>query len=111
MQVNRIEDVKEYDAPGHFEMRAIRLHGLDASDAKSFTVGLSHFYPGGGTTHTASPPEKVYVCIEGEITVITDEGEEILRPLDSCYIGSNEARSISNRSDKTASILVIVSAA
>lgn len=111
MKVNRIEDVKEYDAPGHFEMQALRLHGLDASDAKSFSVGLSHFYPGGGTTHTASPPEKVYVCIEGEITVITDNGEETLKPLDSCYIGSNEGRSIANRTDKTASILVIVSSA
>ena len=110
MQVRRIGDVEEYEAPGHFDMQALRLHGLEASDAKSFTVGLSHFHPGGGTTHTASPPEKVYVCIAGEITVITDDGEETLKPLDSCYIGSNEARSIANRTDTDASILVIVSA-
>ncbi|MDA0238971.1 MAG: cupin domain-containing protein [Proteobacteria bacterium] len=111
MQVNRIGDIKEYDAPGHFDMQALRMHGLGASDAKSFSVGLSHFYPGGGTTHTASPPEKVYVCLEGEITVITDDGEEVLGPMDSCYIGSNEGRSIANRTDKNATILVIVSAA
>lgn len=109
MQVKRIEDAQEYDAPGHFDMQPLRLHGLDASDAKSFTVGLSHFHPGGGTTHTASPPEKVYVCVAGEITVITDDDEVILKPMDSCYIGSNEGRSIANRTDKDASIIVIVS--
>lgn len=109
MQVKRIEDVEEYDAPGHFDMQPLRLHGLGASDATKFSVGLSHFYPGGGTTHAASPPEKVYVCVDGEITIIVDDEEVTLKPLDSCYIGSNEARSIANRTDKVASMLVVVS--
>ena len=30
--------------------------------------------------------EKVYVVVEGEVTVITDEGETALRRLDSCWL-------------------------
>ena len=78
------------------------LQGFDASDCKNFWVGYSYFLPGGGTEHTATPLEKVYVCIDGEITIITDDGEEILRHLDSCYLSPDEARSIANRTNKIA---------
>ena len=44
-----------------------RLQGWDASDSSNFWVGLSHFLPGGNTSHEATPLEKVYVVIRGEI--------------------------------------------
>ncbi len=108
MKVNRITDVKPYEAAGHFNMEGFRLQGFDASDCKNFWVGISHFNPGGGVEHGATPLEKVYICIDGVITIITDDGEETLNPLDSCYIPGGEARSIANRSDKVASILVVM---
>ena len=108
MKINRFADVKEYEAKGHFDMKGFRLQGFDASDAKNFWVGLSYFLPGGGTTYSATPLEKVYVGIEGELTVVTDDGEEILTPLDTCYLSPNEGRSIINRSNKIATILVIM---
>ena len=46
MQLNRIGDIKPYDAPGHFDVETLRMQGLGASDAKNFSVGLSHFEPG-----------------------------------------------------------------
>ena len=108
MKLNRLADLKEYDAAGHFDMKGFRLQGFDASDAQNFWVGLSYFLPGGGTSHSATPLEKVYVGMEGELTIVTDEGEDVLKPLDSCYLAPNEGRSIINRTNKIASILVIM---
>ena len=108
MKINRLVDLEEYEAKGHFDMKGFRMQGFDASDTENFWVGLSYFLPGGVTTHSATPIEKVYVGIEGELTVITDDGEENLRPMDSCYLTPNEGRSIINRTNKIATILVIM---
>ena len=75
MKVNRLSDVSKYEPPSHFDCAALRLQGWDASDSSNFWVGLSHFLPGGGTTHEATPLEKVYVVVRGEVTVITDDAE------------------------------------
>ena len=108
MKVNRLADLQEYEAPGHFDMKGFRLQGFDASDSKNFWTGLSYFLPGGGTTHAATPLEKVYVGIEGNLTIVTDDDETTLGHLDSVYLAPNEGRSIINRTNKIASILVIM---
>lgn len=108
MQVTRIADAPPYEAPNHFDMRGVRLHGWDVSESQNFWVGLSHFLPGGGVRKDATPLEKVYVLLEGELTVITDDAETMLAPLDSCYIPAGEARSIENRGSRTAMMLVVM---
>lgn len=55
-----------------------------------------------------SPFEKVYVVIEGELTIITEDGETVLGPLDSCHIAAGEARAVENRTNRVASMLVTV---
>ena len=41
-------------------------------------VGVSHFLPGGGAGPDASPPEKVYFVLAGELTVIVGGKETVL---------------------------------
>ena len=108
MKVNRLADLQEYEAPGHFDMKGFRLQGFDASDLKISGQGYPYFLPGGGTTHAATPLEKVYVGIEGNLTIVTDDDETTLGHLDSVYLAPNEGRSIINRTNKIASILVIM---
>jgi quercetin dioxygenase-like cupin family protein len=108
MQVTRLGDAKPYEAPKHFDCTALRLQGWDASAAQNFSVGLSHFLPGGGCELDATPLEKVYVVTEGEVTVITHEGEATLGPYDSIYLAPNEARSIENRTNRPASMIVVM---
>lgn len=109
MEIKRFEDAASYDAPGHFDMRGMRLQGFDASSSSFAWAGLSHFLPGGGAEMDASPLEKIYVVIEGQITVALDTGEKhILSRLDSCFIPGGEARAISNESNHMASMLVIM---
>jgi quercetin dioxygenase-like cupin family protein len=108
MQVTRLGEAKPYEAPKHFDCTALRLQGWEASDAQGFSVGLSHFLPGGGCEHDATPLEKVYVVTEGEVTVITDDGEAVLGAYYSIYLAPNEARSIENRTNRPASMLVVM---
>lgn len=108
MQVTRITDANPYETRGHFDMVGLRLQGEEASDAGFASLGLSHFLPGGGAESSASPIEKIYIVISGEVTIVTDAGETTLGPLDSCWLAGGERRSIINKSTLPASMLVIL---
>ena len=108
MQVNRFADVAAYEAPNHFGCSSFRLQGFDASDSTNFWVGLSHFLPGGGCEHEATPLEKVYVVTAGEITVTTDTETVALGVGDSCHIPAGEARSVRNATNAPASMIVVM---
>jgi quercetin dioxygenase-like cupin family protein len=110
MEVKRFADAKAYEAPNHRAYSSLRLFGLDAGGPKQFVVGLSHFLPGGGAGPDASPTEKVYVVLAGELTVIAGGKEVVLKANDSCFIGPNEAREIINRGNDVVTMLVAMSA-
>ena len=103
-----LDKVKPYAAPGHFNMVALRLSGKDETGAEKFWVGLSHFLPEGGAEFGATPAEKYYFVLDGEITVKTKKEEIILGPWDSVYIAPNEGREIINKTNKPASMLVVI---
>jgi glyoxylate utilization-related uncharacterized protein len=106
--VTRLGDARPYEAPKHYDMRGLRLQGFDASGSRGFWVGLSHFLPGGGAEQDASPLEKVYVVVDGEVTVTTADDEVVLNALDSCWLEGSEGRAIENRSNRPASMLVVM---
>ena len=106
MQVKRFSDAKTYEAPNHRDFTGLRLFGAEAGGSKSLIVGISHFLPGGGAGPDASPPEKVYFVLTGELTLIVDGKETVLKKHDSCFIGPNEHREIINRGNDVCSILV-----
>jgi quercetin dioxygenase-like cupin family protein len=108
MDVTRIGDAKPYDAARHFNMVGLRLHGFAASPSENFWVGLSHFLPGGGAESAASPLERVYVVLSGAVTIETDAGETTLAAMDSCRLAPGERRSILNKTNAAASMLVIM---
>jgi mannose-6-phosphate isomerase-like protein (cupin superfamily) len=110
MEVKRFAEAKAYEAPNHRHYASLRLFGLDAGGPKQFVVGLSHFLPGGGAGPDASPTEKVYVILSGELTVIAGGKETVLRANDSCFIGPNEEREIINRGNDVVTMLVAMSA-
>jgi len=103
-------EAKEYVAPNHRACTTLRLFGAEAGGSKGLIVGVSHFLPGGGAGPDASPPEKVYYVLAGELTVIVGGKETVLKKDDSCYIGPNESREIVNRSNEVCTILVAVAA-
>jgi quercetin dioxygenase-like cupin family protein len=111
MQVKRFAEAKTYEAPHHRDFTGLRLFGAEAGGSRSLIVGVSHFLPGGGAGPDATPPEKVYFVLEGELTVIVDGKETVLKKYDSCFIGPNENREIVNRTNEVCSILVSIAPA
>jgi mannose-6-phosphate isomerase-like protein (cupin superfamily) len=106
MNVVRLDAAPAYEAPGHNLMRMLRLQGREAGASDVLWLGLSHILPGGGTTLDASPIEKMYVVLDGEVTIANGTEEVTLRPWDSCRIAPGEPRALSNRTNRPATILL-----
>ena len=107
MEITRLADALPYEAPKHHGMAALRLHGGGQTNTERVVVGLSHFLPAGGADESSSKAERVYVVLEGQITVTTEDGPVLLGPLDSCLIPAGETRSVKNATNLPASMLVI----
>lgn len=108
MKKVELKDVKPYQAPKHFNMTALKLHGKEETGASKFWMGLSHFLPAGGAEMDASPTEKVYFVLDGEVTVKTKDETIVLKTWDSIFIGANEEREIINETNRPASMLVVI---
>ena len=65
MHVVRFTEAPEYTAPGHHEMAMVRLQGREAGPSSELWIGVSVIAPGGGTTLSSSPQEKMYVVLDG----------------------------------------------
>jgi glyoxylate utilization-related uncharacterized protein len=105
-----LSDVKPYAAPKHFNMTAMRLQGKDETGIQKFWMGLSYFLPGGGAEwgYEDNPQEKVYLVLDGEVTVKSKTEEITLKAMDSLYLGPNEGREIINKTNKVATMVVVI---
>lgn len=108
MQIVRFSEANAYVAPKHFDVHCLRLQGEEASNAETCSVGFSQFLPGGGAEMGATPFEKIYVVLSGEITIVVDGETATLRALDSCTIKAGESRSVMNNTNEVATMLVIL---
>lgn len=108
MKVKRFADARPYEAPNHNDVRGLRLQGFEADGPEKFWVGLSHFLPGGGAGPDASPLEKVYVVLAGEISVTVGDSTVKLGVNDSCCIPGHEMREVRNDGNAVASMLVVM---
>jgi quercetin dioxygenase-like cupin family protein len=105
------EELKAYDAAGHMGCTAMRMHGKEETGAQKFWMGVSVFLPEGGAEWGGedSPFEKVYYVLEGEMTVTDKDGKEYVIAKDpSLTIAPNEGRSLVNKTNFPARMLVIV---
>lgn len=108
MKVTRLTEAKRYEAPEHYDMTCLRLQGKEASETRSMWVGMSQILPGGHTSLKASPQEKIYICVEGEVTIRTDTELTVLAPLDSCSLAPGESRALENRTNRPAVVLLVM---
>jgi len=106
-----LEELKAYEAAGHFGMTAMRIHGKEETGAEKFWVGLSTFLPGGGAEYAYedNPLEKVYYVLEGEMTVTDKAGTKyVIHKNESISFAPNEGRYLVNDSNSPAVMLVII---
>lgn len=108
MHLKRFADAQTYDAPNHWGVTGLRLQGFEDGGPKNQWVGFSQFLPGGGAGPDSTPFEKVYVVLEGEMTVEIDNVQTVLRAMDSCTIPANEVRKIENQTNHICKMLVVI---
>ena len=108
MLVKRFEEATPDDAPNHRGVVGLRLQGFEAGGPTNQWVGFSQFLPGGGAGPDSTPFEKVYVVLEGSMTVIVAGQESVLGPMDSVTIAPGEVREIINRSHHVCKMLVVI---
>jgi quercetin dioxygenase-like cupin family protein len=108
MLVKRLADAQPYEAPNHRNVVGLRLQGFEQGGPKNQWVGLSRYQPGGGAGPDSTPFEKVYVVLDGEMTVIVNGEDTVLRKYDSCTIPPGEIRELVNRRDSICEMLVVI---
>ena len=106
MNLTRIDQAPEYVAPNHDHMQCLRLQGHEAGPAVQLWMGMSQILPGGHITPSASPIEKLYFVVEGELTVETPDGVSLLQPYDSCRIAPGESRALRNNTNRPIMVLL-----
>ena len=111
MEVRKLSEAKPYEAPNHRKYESLRIFGAETGGSQALVFGISHFQPGGGAGPDASPPEKIYHILDGELTVIAGGKEVVARKGDTVFIAPNENREIVNRGAGVCTLLVAVAAA
>jgi mannose-6-phosphate isomerase-like protein (cupin superfamily) len=89
-------------------MSMLRLQGREAGPAEAAWLGLSTIEPGGGTTLDRSNVEKIYMVLDGQVTISNGQEKAQLGPRDSCRIAPHKARQLSNHSDRPAVVLLVM---
>ena len=108
MHIKRFSDAESYDAPNHWGVKGLRLQGFEDGGPENQWIGLSKFAPGGGAGPDSTPCEKVYVVLEGEMTIEVDGAETVLGAMDSCTIPPDEVRRIENKTNRICKMLVVI---
>jgi mannose-6-phosphate isomerase-like protein (cupin superfamily) len=108
MLVKSLVTAKPYDAPNHRLIDSVRLLGFEPDGPTSFWVGHSTVHPGGDVGPDASPIEKVYVVLNGSLTITSGSETRVLGPMHACRIPPNETRKFINLTDSAVTLLVIM---
>ena len=103
----RLNDAKKYEAPLHdVTVHSMFLQHKTTGCGGSSWVSVSYYLPGAKAEMSASPLERTYVVLDGELTVEFENETVKLGALDSVYIGPNEIREARNDTNKVVTILV-----
>jgi quercetin dioxygenase-like cupin family protein len=108
MITTRFSDAKGYETVNHHGCVGVRLQGSDVSPVSSFWLGVSTFEPGGGADWDTTAAEKVYLVLEGEVTVETESESVTLKARDSVFLPSNERRRVINESGAPSVMAVMI---
>ena len=109
MNVVRLEQAVPYHPPKHSPTcHAMYLQHASLGSKAPYWVGCSYYLPGARAEWDASPLPKVYVVLDGELTVAVDGDEQRLGPLDSVFLAPSENREVRNDTNRVATMLVVM---
>ncbi len=107
--VNRLSDAKKYTAPGHTDtVHTMWLQHKSMGCDAPYWMGCSYYLPGSEAEWGASPLDKIYLVLSGELTINLDDESVKLGPMDSIFIGPDVNRQVINESNEVATMLVVM---
>lgn len=107
MRITRLADGEPFSPAGHAGVGPVRLQGGDATPTTDFSVVLSHYLPGGSAELAPQTAETVYVLLAGELVMASEDKEATLGQYDSVHFTAGTNRTVENRTNQPASMLVI----
>jgi len=112
-KIVRKHEAVKYEAPGHFDVAATRLHNPQDVNQGVVTMGLSHFLPGGGLEYNSNAKESIYYILEGEMYLECELGTEnevktTLYAGDTFHCGPNTKKSAINTGAVSTRMLVVI---
>ena len=107
MRVTRIAEAEPFSPVGHEGVGPVRLQGGETTPTTDFTVALSHYLPGARAELAPQEAETVYVVLSGELAMASEGAEETLGSYDSVHFTVGTMRTVENRTNLPASMLVI----
>ena len=109
MKVTRLNEAVKYSPPKHSETcGAMWLQHKSMGCDAPYWVGCSYYLPGAKAEWDASPLDKIYIVLDGELTIEFDDQTVKLGPMDSIFIGPDENREVRNETNSVATMLVVM---
>jgi len=108
VRITRFSAAPAYFPPLHSGVTCRRLQGHEAGSTQQFWVGHSVYHPGALASASYTLEETIYTVLAGEVVLVVSGREETLHALDSVHLPKGTLRSVENRSDQPASILVTI---
>jgi quercetin dioxygenase-like cupin family protein len=107
IDITHLTEAERFQPPGHHGVGPVHLFGGEHYDG-AVTVALSHYVPGGRAEMSPVPVETIYTVLTGSLTLTEADGAtHVLNALDSVRLTAGTLRSVENRTNLTASMLVI----
>lgn len=108
MQISRLVDAPQFQANNHWDMRSLRIQeGGSHSGPGNCNISLSYFLPGGGAGPDSSPTEKIYVVLDGQMSIQCGDFSGTMTVMDSCVVPPNSERTFVNSGVTVARVLVV----
>jgi mannose-6-phosphate isomerase-like protein (cupin superfamily) len=108
MKVTRFQEAVKYNPPKHLDCHAMHLQHKSLGCEAPYWMGCSYYLPGAKAEWDASPLDKIYIVLEGELTIAFDDEVVKLTAMDSIWIGPNENREVRNETNQVATMLVVM---
>lgn len=109
MKVTRLNEAIPYYPPKHSPtIHAMYMQHASLGSAAPYWVGCSYYLPGAKAEWDASSLHKIYIVLDGTLTIATDDGEVTLHAMDSVYLAPNERREVRNDTHRVATMLVVM---
>lgn len=108
-KVVRKNEAYAYEAKGHYDVRATRLHNPEDVNNGQMVFGLSHFLPGGGCEFGSNDKESIYYILSGQMDLECEDGyKTTLFAGDTFHCGPHTKKAVKNSGSESTQMLVCI---